>query len=174
MKAKFKRRLIINLSILVGGIIILGLIVFLLNMDISRRVNRINDFKNELTLRNQTVDFLSRSTTELEKIEPALNILKDILPEKDQLINFPRELEQLANQYSIDIGFNFGNEVASTESDPGKINFDMRLAGGYDQITGFLSELEENPYFISIATININLLESGNYALVASGVIYTK
>ncbi len=170
----FKKKLLIQAIILGAGVFLLALLIILLNADINKRAEKIVQYKRELEIRNQTIALLTNSNADFERAQPMETVLSDLLPSKDQLINFPKELDTLARGYSIQIGFSFGTENASTETDPGLIRYTMALTGFYQDIVDFLKELEGHPYFITMDSIDVKLITGTTYSLITSGTIFTK
>ena len=170
----FKKRLLTRLAILGGGIILLVLFIILLNVDINKRMAAIEESKALLASRDEAVSLLTHSQLDLERVENGISVLGRVLPNKDELINFPRELEGMANKYLLDIGFSFGVESAGVESRPNSISFTMTLSGAYEDITDFLEELEEHRYIILIDSAEVRRGNDGRYSFLTGGSIYTR
>ena len=174
MLAGFKKRLWITIAISGGGLLLLATFIIVLNYDINKRERAIMEQKQMLELRNQTIALLSSASNDLRRIEPMLAMLENILPNKDQLINFPTELNKAAKGYGVDIGFTFGPEKAGTPEGPGNIKFTMTLAGAFSDIVDFLRVIERHQYFIKLDSIDVRPAANNNFSLLTSGVIYTK
>lgn len=158
MMQGFKRRLFIQIGIAVGLIILFSIFIIILNADINKRGLSIEDARVKLAMRNQTIELLSSSNSDLKKAEPLLQNLKNILPSRDELIYFKAdELPALAKEYGLFIGFEWtkSGATAGTDSSPSYLQFSMNLSGSYENIIGFLRALERHPYFIQINLTSI-------------------
>lgn len=174
MTKGYKKRLFINLGILVGGILILSIVIILLNSDTKNCEKKIVQYKHELALRNKTIEFLGESDFNFKKIDEAIVILDDIIPAKDTLISFPKELENIGRKHVVDVGFKFISEIEAEEGKPGHIQFGMNLAGEFLDLVSFLEELEDHKYAIALNSIDVKKLDSGRFSLLTGGLIYTK
>jgi Tfp pilus assembly protein PilO len=175
MMQGFKKRLLIQIGIALGIIILFAVFIIILNIDINKREAQIIDFKQKLALRTQSIELLSNSNNSLSSIEPLMQNLSTILPSQDQLIAFPEELSKLAKSYGVSIGFNWKKGgVASTKSTPGTILFDLSVGGEFDDIIGFLRTLESHRYFIEIGSIEMVRTERTPdiFSFKTSGTIY--
>lgn len=170
----FKKKLLTHVAISLGIIALLALFIVLLNGDINDRVTKIQKAKNEISLRTQTIELLTGTNSDLKKADALLANLKDILPNKDQLIDLPRELQRTAKTFVVDLGFSFGPELAAAAGKPGTIKFTMTAAGTYDNIVDFLTSVESHRYLISLDSVDVHRSGKTNFSLLTSGQIYTK
>ena len=170
----FKKALFKHIGIALGIIIILALFIVALNGDINSRAAAINAAHDELALRAKTIDLLTGSNSDLKKADELLLNLQGLLPNKDQLIDFPRELQRTAKSYAVEVGFSFGAERTSTPEAPGAIRFTMTIAGTYDDVVDFLKFVEGHKYLISLDSIDIRRSNKETFSLLTSGEIYTK
>ncbi len=170
----FQKKIFLQTGVGIGIITILALFIILLNADINKQVDRIEAAKKELELRNQTIALLTGSNSDLRRATPLLKQLQEVLPDRDDLINFPRELNQQALSYGVDVGFSFGPERLGSDKEPGSIKFMMTIDGSYDSIVDFLRFIEKHRYFIAINSVDIRRSAPTKFALQTSGDIYTK
>lgn len=174
MLAGFKKRLWIHITIAGSGIVLLTVFIIVLNYDINKRDRVITEQKQLLELRNQTIALLSNASNDVRRAQPMLASLETILPNKDQLINFPTELAKTARGYGVEIGFTFGPETASTPEEPGNIKFTMTLVGPFSDIVDFMKAFEQHRYFIKLDSIDVRPAGKDGFSLLTGGVIYTK
>ena len=174
MLSGFKKQLLTQIGIALGTVLVFALFIILLNSDINKRIEQINKYRGDLAFRNQTIEVLSTAKSDLVRAQPLINNLEGLLPDKDSLVNFPRELEQIAKARKVDFGFGFGNEQAGSAEAPGFIRFTMTAVGEYGALIAFLSDLEAHHYFISLDTFDMTRQINGVYSVLSSGIIYTK
>ncbi len=170
----FYKRLLIKLSIAAGLISVLsaGLVIF--NSHLNKLVRQIDQEKAEITLRNRTIELIAGSNTDLKKADPLLARLQSIIPPKDQLIGFSRDISNYGKKFNVDVGFSFGTETAATATDSGSVNFTLSATGHFDDIISFLQFLEQLPYFIRFDGVTTSYQLNNQYNLTTTGAIYTK
>jgi len=174
MITPYYKRMILQLGIAFGAIFLLLTSIIILNMKANRQVASIIDQKKQIALRNRTIELLAGGNSDLKRAEPLLANLQGVLPQKDQLIGFSRELKNIAKEMNLEIGFSFGSEQASTEKEPGSVNFSLSVTGAYNAVNAFLEKLETHPYLIRIDGVALSYQLGTRYNLTTNGVIYTK
>lgn len=168
------KRLFIQLGIALGSVLLLSLAVFFLNRSINARVEEMRAQKRDLALRNRTIELLAGGNSDLKRAEPLLERLQSVLPAKDTLLAFSRDIKNFGKQFGVTVGFSFGVEKAGTESEPGTVSFSLSASGDYDNLIAFLEFLEQHPYFIRFDGIALGYQKESQYTITTSGVIFTK
>ncbi|PIR88770.1 MAG: hypothetical protein COU09_00550 [Candidatus Harrisonbacteria bacterium CG10_big_fil_rev_8_21_14_0_10_44_23] len=169
-----KNKVLQSSLITVGILLVLTVIVFILGSDLSKRGDRIVAHREETALRGQMLSLLSSLKQNSLRAQQVIPSLEAGLPEQDDLVSFPRELEGVAKKRGLDFGFTFGNESVASENDVAFIRFGMTLGGSMDNLVAFLKELEDSPYYIALHSLDIARREEGGFALTSTGVIYLK
>jgi Tfp pilus assembly protein PilO len=170
----FQKKLFTHVSVAVGIVALLFLFLFLLNKDIAARAERIEVSKGEVALRMKTIELLTGANSDLKRAEPLLANLQTFLPNKDQLINFPRELQRAAKVYAVDVGFTFGAERPALPQVPGGIKFTMTISGTYDNVVDFLRTVEEHKYIVSLDSVDVQRSAKDTFSLLTSGEIFIR
>lgn len=172
--AGFKKKLFTQIGIAIGSVILLVIFIVLVNSDINKRVESIEQAKGEIALRIRTIELLTGTNSDLKRAEPLFARMQTLLPTKDQLINFPRELQQAARNYALELGFSFGAERLAVGDTPGAIKFTMTAAGDYDNIVDFLRYVEQHRYLISLDSVDTHRSTKDSFSFLTSGEIFTK
>jgi hypothetical protein len=167
-------RLFVQLSIAVGSVLVLSLTVLFLNSHITKQVEQMASQKRDIALRNRTIELLAGGNSDLKRAEPLLARLQSILPAKDTLLSFSRDVKAFGKQFDVTVGFSFGVEKAGTEAEPGTVNFSLSASGEYDNLMNFLGFLENHPYFIRFDGVSLGYQKDAQYTISTSGVIFTK
>ena len=173
---EFQKLLLKNISITVGGVVILATFIFFVGNDISNRGERIQAEKIDLKVRLDSLGSLVSLRAEAGNAQKLLNNLQVILPIRSGLVLFGRAIESLAknsqisplsnSQPSQSFGgqagqvFSFGNEVVGDELNPGKTDFSLRGVGQFSSLVRFLKSLENGGYFINLNSLDFS--QSGN------------
>lgn len=173
MDADFKKWLLWNAGGAAAGAVILIIFLLLLGNDLSRRVSLIQTERQQLAARLQSIESLISLRSGSDRAAKQQAILEKALPNKDQLIGFSKELEQLAKSNQLGFGFSFESETAGTETAPGKNNFTMTLGGSYPNVIRFLKATENSKYYITLNLVEINLKEK-EYQTVMKGQVFSQ
>lgn len=153
-----KRILIVALMILVfvGGLVFLG-------RDINVLAEAIRKQRQELVDHSEKLSLFAKLQSQLTEAEPYLSVLGNVLPVRDQLFDFPKEMERLALQENIAFGFSFGNETPSSSNTAGRIGFVITTDGSFSKIFRFIKAMEDSRFLIgfksfdfSDSSVNIN------------------
>ncbi len=168
-KKQLFRQLVIGLGVLVALLAGTQFAVW----EFQKTAKRINAQKSELVFRSQATDQLASLKNDFEKAKPLLSALNEVLPPKDQLINFGKELSDLAKQRKIDLGFTFGGEAPAENGAPGFIKFAMTAETNYSNFVGFLTDIERSRFFIKFNSMDMNRVSgTDKFNILASGQVF--
>lgn len=85
-----------------------------------------------------------------------LNVLHNVIPIKDELINISKELEAMAIKNNLEFGFSFRGEKNPTDGDLGYIQYSLSVEGSdIDQIQNFIKDLNEFKYINTVDSLSI-------------------
>lgn len=140
----------------VGIIIIVVLITALIfiGFDISKKAIKVSESKQDIYFRSNIIKSLSILRSDINKIQPYIYGLNNVLPTKDQLINFPRELSLIASQNKINLSFNFSGENSNDRLK--WIELTGTAEGDFINIINFLKSIENSNYSVKIDNIDFN------------------
>ena len=149
------RPALIQLGIIAGIAIIFSSLIFWLKSDIGARALRVQVQQKELASRSISLNSLSTLKADAAKARAFSSLLENTLQLKDQLIHFPRDIEEVARRNGLEFGSSFGEERAATEIAPGYIGFLFTIGGDYDRIVNFLREVERGRYIVQWGSIDL-------------------
>lgn len=170
----FRRQVIISLIIILGSVGLAIAVISWLKKDIQTQVNKISSSKN---LINKRVAILS-NLAELKKMIPKADAYKKamnaIMLTREDLLNFPRRLEDLARIYNLGISFNFkGEEVKPQGNKPGYANFSIDVTGAIDKLINFIKDVEYKSLGFMATFEAVDFLKSGdNYKVNLQGKVF--
>jgi Tfp pilus assembly protein PilO len=87
-------------------------------------------------------------------LSPYLEAIRNLIPNRDKVINFNQELSELAEKYKLDFGFIF--QEAAVQAQSKVVSFTMTLKGNFSDFVEFLVELKTLPYFVDLDSFNIS------------------
>lgn len=108
------------------------------------------------------------------KAKDYLNVLDNVLPSQDQLINFLKDFQSLAAVEKMGFGFAFSNQVQPTENNLGMVNFNSSLQGTLSQFLNFLDAMKKLKFIVTIESANFIPRESQNFQIDLKGSVFFK
>lgn len=159
MNKTFRKNLLkqIGIAFIILAVLFAGL--FFIKNHIKESVAQIMSTRQELANRTATLNALSTLRSQHNDFGQAyLNVLANIVPQKDQLINVSESFGSIARNQDLGFGFSFVNEVTPEEdSGLGHIQFRLNVTGDtMDQIEEFIKNLESFKYLTTVDSVNIN------------------
>ncbi|MGC9610712.1 MAG: hypothetical protein ABSE68_00595 [Minisyncoccia bacterium] len=153
----FKKRLTVELSVslLIVTALLIGIIFFKGN--ISDYSQKIRDARALLASRTGSVGQLADLRLQYNnKANNYMNVLQNIIPSYDQLINLNRDLQLLASQNNVDYGFSFAGENPKTSQTLGSIAFNLTASSdNFNYLLNYVKALQNFRYLSSIDNISI-------------------
>ncbi len=153
--------------------LVLAAVTAWLGFDSSRRVAAIENNKRELTFRSSASEALRVLKIGSEAVASERLFLDNILPPPDKIIDFPKDIQGLARINKVDPSFNFGEEVAGSETAPGQIAFSIIVKGGFNNLVNFIKALEQSRYLIRFDVYNLTV-EDQNYQAMINGKVFSQ
>ncbi len=138
------------------------------------RAMEIGSQRQELASRLRAFESLTALRSGEERAKEFSTALEKSLPEKDELIAFPKALESFArnNQLTFE-PVEFESEILSEAGVPGVNNFIFRARGPYANFIRFLRNVEESGYFVSFSSIDL-LRRNGDFEARMSGGVFSR
>ena len=152
----FTPKVIINLSILFGFLIFITMVLSFLGKEIKDKAQQIQDQRTEIESRINSISRLAELSATAKEAEPALNELNSLLPQRVELVAFPRYIGTLASGSNVGEYFNFvGTDVDPTDTEAGHSSFTLSITGSYANILIFLEKLEKGRFVIRITNLDV-------------------
>jgi Tfp pilus assembly protein PilO len=175
--AGFKKKLLIQVSIGLGAVLLLSIFMILLNMDINKQADAIEQIKMQLALRARTIELLTSSKGDVEKAGMLLTKMQKMLPTEADQISLPREMQRLGATYGVETEFGYiGAKQPATDQQLGSMKFRMSVIGAYDDIINFLSYFEAHQYIMPFEFVDLSRKgkdkDGEKFALMTDGTIY--
>jgi hypothetical protein len=104
----------------------------------------------QIKLERQTLDGQNQLISDLASLKSEISgDLESRLIQEDGLGDFALDLEKLSKKYNLNWVFGWsGEKQAPSAFEPGAADFSARAIGSYNNLTAFLKELKNAPYFI--------------------------
>ncbi|MBU4348275.1 type 4a pilus biogenesis protein PilO [Patescibacteria group bacterium] len=153
------------------GILALAGILFFLKVDIKNSVLEITQKRNALAVRTNSLSSTAELEADFKQASSYFSLLDNILPSRDNLLLFSKEIEDLAVKNKLEFGFTFGVETLANEKEPGSLCFRMVLTGSYDSFVSFLKDIETSRYFMNFNNIDITKKGDG-FSGIINGTVF--
>ncbi|MCP6720406.1 MAG: hypothetical protein KJI72_03775 [Patescibacteria group bacterium] len=150
----FRKRLTTELvvSLITIGVLVIGLLFF--GFNVGKFTKKIVAARQELAERATSLQSLAILRSEYSnKGEPYLNVLYNIIPLKDELIDLSKDFQSLAASERLDYGFTFVGETPATPGNLGSVRFSLSLGGSLNQLIDFIENLQNFRYLINLENI---------------------
>lgn len=152
----FRKKLLLELGIGGGIIAVLAVVLVILGAYIGNASERIAASREDLLQRSASVGSLA-TLREMWKnrAEGYLNVLKNVVPEKDTLINVSRDFQSLAAQTNTEYSFGFLGESGGGAGDIGALTFRLTLRGDLADLYQFIEKFAAFPFLATMDNFNI-------------------
>lgn len=168
MTREFKKELFLGLGIVTASLVAFFVIFGQLEAKLSSLSSSVSSAQASINHKSQLLADLAELKRNSGKANEYKRKMEALLPEKDQLYNYQRYLENLAVPRKLNFNFNFqGEPVAATLTVPGSASFNLDISGGLEAILLFMRDAELNTTrnIVSIENFDLVREDSGNYKL---------
>lgn len=152
---KFYKNLFKHNWLYISGILVLVILIFVLKINMESSVAKISSQHSTLATRSSSLLSLATLKGDFIKANPYFSFLENVLPPRDQLLSFSKELEGIARKNNLEFSFTFGEEKVSSGKEPGQISFRAIVNGNYNDISNFLKGVESSRYFIDPSSVDL-------------------
>ena len=170
-KKEFTVKLFTSIGIILVTCSVLGVLILLFGLDIARRANSVQGYKKDAKAALENSLSVLSLKSDFERAKPYVSVFDNILPIRDQLIAFPKDVALLAQKSKVEAGVSFGSETEPTDKYPGFVGFSMTMAGSYSDILQFMQSVERGKYVVDWGDVNFSL-ENKNYNVKVSGRVF--
>lgn len=170
----FRRQVIVSLIIILGSAGVAIAAISWLKRDIQFQAGKIFDDKNLISKRVAILADLAELKKLTSKADAYKRAMNAIMLTHEDLLNFPRRLEDLARVHRLGISFSFrGEEVKPQENKPGYVNFNVDVVGAVDNLISFIKDVEYRSLGFIATFDSVDFLKSGdNYKASLQGKVF--
>lgn len=176
MHDRFRKQIILSASIIIGSLVVVGLVIYLLSVNLDAEVNKATFNKTALITETTALETLADLKNNAATAQTYQSAMSKILVSQDQLINFPAWLNQLSLLDQVSESFSWqGSQVPPAAAMPGYIGFGINAAGSLEALTNFFKDVEyrKPQYLVSLDGFDITRSGSG-YGVSANGRVFFK
>lgn len=173
VQSTLKSSLIYNLSITGGIVVFILVIVLYLGLDVQKKADAIAKAQKETLFHISQVSDLGKLKNQEKEAQVDFLKLNSALPKRDSLFEVNKNLGVFAEARSLAFGSKFGEEVDSYDGNPGFIRVEMNVSGSYDNILGFLKDIETSRYFINPFGLDLTRQGAGYTGVINSKILFS-
>ncbi len=163
----------INIGIPLAICLILIVSLVFLGSNITQKTNQIKKQRGELLFRLQSTESLASLSKDFEKAQNYSIQLETILPNRDKLVTFPRNISVIANQSQIDLNSTLGKESSENQDGLGQTDFTMSGQGDFDNFINFLKSIENGLYLLKFKGIDLTR-QGESFKILLTGQVFSK
>lgn len=169
----FHKRIAVQLSISLAIIAVLVFGIMLFGFKVNSISREIAAKRQELNERSSALQSLASLRSDYStKAEPYLNVLYNVVPQKDELIDLSKDFQVIAQEDGLDYGFTFLGETPPGTEGLGAVRFNLSLGGSLTGLLNFLKSMENFRYLVSLEGVSISRGVDGMRMDVRGSVFY--
>lgn len=178
MKLDFKNDPFLKQITIRGGVILAIIIIFAIGLyflknNIKEKALEISGLQAQSQNLSAIGETFSKLMKDYQTVELYLASVKNLLPTQDEIINFSKDISDLAGTFGVELGFAFEKDGIKKISDGiTAIGFSMSLKGDFSKVAEFIIALKDSRYFVDFNAFDITggsaeTIAKGNKAITA-------
>lgn len=154
--SNFHKKLVVEILIALAVIAALSVGIVIFWKNIGDYSTQIVSSRKQLVSWNESVQsFVAIRSQYNTKAEEYLNILHNVLPERDALLGLRKELQFLAAGDNISLNFSFAGNLKTLSPLIGSVLFNMNLQGDFEKLIEFIKKIDNFQYLISLDNFTV-------------------
>jgi Tfp pilus assembly protein PilO len=173
--SQFKKKLLIQGSIFLALVLVLGGSLFFLGKKVSAYAAEIENTRQQLYDWIVSLESFAAIRSEYtSKGERYMGVLENRLPEKELLIDLKKEFQFLGASENVSVNLIFNSEVETSSPNVGAIGITLTVKGNYASVVRFISRLNEMRYLVSLESMTMSRGDDGVMDVEAKGRVFFK
>lgn len=149
----FLKQLAIKIGILAVILVIFIIATVLLNKNITASSLRIRALRENIQKLTWTSEAFSSLMRDYQILSPHLEAIRNLIPDRDRVINFNQKLSELAQSNQLEFNFVFQEEGAQPQAT--FVPFVLTLKGTLSNFIKFIEGLKTLPYFVDLDSFDL-------------------
>ena len=165
----FLKQVVIKSAILAAILVIFIVGVLILNKSITGNSVKIKTLREDIQKLTWTSEALSSLVRDYQLLNPHLEAIRNLIPDRDRVINFNQKLSELAQSNQLEFNFVFQEEGMQPQAT--SVPFVLTLKGTLANFISFIEGLKTLPYFVDLD--NFDLIGSPSQNITSGGQVIT-
>ncbi len=176
MNNSFRRELLTSAAILVGGVLAVSLGLYWLSNDLDDLTVKIVTGRAVIAKQTQIIGDLAELKRDSIQARVYAQAISGLLVTKDQLIDFPHWLDELARSRHVDLSFSFDNTPVPAQGDlPAYNGFSIGVGGALENDIDFIRDIESRAPRFLVNLTSFEVVRNGSdYRITSHGQVYFK
>lgn len=159
---EFKRKILIQVSILTCIVVIFGTFFVLFRKNIEHQLTQANSLKEKKFIFSQSASGIVKLKKEWEIAQENKVALEMYVPTKDELVIIPQRIKSIANTMGVVVSFVYGQEQdKKKEANIKSIQYTLSVEGPEGSVRTFMTDIDKGFNTLAIDTIDIARISSG-------------
>lgn len=158
----FLKQVVIKSGILAAILVVFIVGVLILNKSISSNSVKIKTLREDIQKLTWTSEALSSLVRDYQLLNPHLEAIRNLIPDRDRVINFNQRLSELAQSNQLEFNFVFQEEGIQPQAT--SVPFALTLTGTLANFISFIEGLKTLPYFVDLDSFDLIGSPSQNIA----------
>jgi len=151
---EFLKQILKKSAILIAIFIVLVGFLIILNKNIEKKIQTVQFLRQNIQKLIYTSEAFSALARDSQILTPYLESLRNLVPNRDRVIDFSQDISSLAKSYQLDLGFVFQTETIEAQSQ--FVPFVMSLKGDFSNFVAFIDKLKTFPYFVDLDSFDLS------------------
>jgi len=170
MKNHFNRYVCVSFGIISGAFIVAVAAFYFLAADISSRASVVSANRAQIAKQNNSLASFAEIKQDSDEASKYKAAMDKLLPAQDELINYPKWLQNVAATYNITADFSFtANTVPAAAASPGTVGFSLTVEGENNNLVSFLKNIESQAPGFLLSFDSFNLTKNGDDTKIVTG-----
>lgn len=165
----FLKQVVIKSAILAAILVIFIVGVLILNKSITGNSVKIKTLREDIQKLTWTSEALSSLVRDYQLLNPHLEAIRNLIPDRDRVINFNQKLSELAQSNQLEFNFVFQEEGMQPQAT--SVPFVLTLKGTLANFISFIEGLKTLPYFVDLDSFD--LIGSPSQNITSGGQVIT-
>lgn len=179
MNNNFRLNLLVSIGGIIVSFILFGVALYWLAKNISADAQKVIENRAIINKQTHSIAALAKLKAVAAQADTYSARMQELLPSQDELLDFPKWLEDRSKTYQLSLRFSFeGTTIMPNpaEAAPGAVIFSMDVSGPYDNLKRFFKELEmTSPRFLAnIDKLDVTSPDNTKYRAVLEGRVFFK
>lgn len=149
----FLKQMAIKSGILAVILVVFIVAVLILNNNIGKSSVKIKTLREDIQKLTWTSEALSILVRDYQMLSPHLEAIRNLIPDRDRVINFNQKLSELAQSNQLEFNFVFQEEGMQPQST--FVPFVLTLKGTLSSFINFIEGLKTLPYFVDLDSFDL-------------------
>lgn len=170
---QFKKYFLTRVGIDLAIIIAAAILAVFIGSDMRNRAAKITSLRDGIDFWTQSTESLALLREDRARAQNYSAELQNRLPSRDELLNFSRDLNIIANQNKVGFNSSLGNEERGANDKLGRVSFNLTAEGALDNILNLAKGIKNSRYFVNTTNFDLVAKPGDGFRLSMNGQVFS-